>query len=153
LNELDKISLYAGKEKLTVDDLGPILGRGRARSIFNFTEAVANRDGPSALKQLGRLLEEGESPLPILALIDRTMGQLLVAKELKQNRSKPANAARLLGVPHWKVDRVLGQSDRFSTEELTRALDGLAQCDRALKTTGVRPRLLLESLVTSVLSR
>jgi DNA polymerase-3 subunit delta len=153
LNELDKISLYAGKQKLTVDDLGPILGRGRAQSVFNFTEAVANRDGSLALKQLGRLLEEGESPLPILALIDRTVGQLLVAKELRQNRSKPANAARLLGVPHWKVDRVLGQSERFSTEELMRALDGLAQCDRALKTTGVRPRLLLESLVTSMLSR
>ncbi len=153
LNELDKISLYAGGEKLTVDDLGPILGRGRAQSIFNFTEAVANRDSPSALKQLGRLLDEGESPLPILALIDRTVGQLLVAKELRQKRSKPGNAARLLGVPHWKVDQVLGQSERFSTEELMRALDGLAQCDRALKTSGVRPRILLESLVTSLSRR
>jgi DNA polymerase-3 subunit delta len=150
-NELEKISLYAGTEKLNVDDLGPILGRGRAQSVFNFTEAVADRNSPSALKQLGRLLEEGESPLPILALIDRTVGQLLVAKELRQKNKKSSDAARLLGVPHWKVDRVLGQSERFSTEELMRAMDGLARCDRALKTTGVRPRLLLEGLITSLL--
>ncbi len=149
LSELEKITLYAAGGKPGVEDLAVLLGRGKAQSIFQFTEAVANRDTKTALKQLGRLLEEGQSPLPILALIDRTVVQLLAAKELEGKR-RPANAASLLGVPPWKVERVLQQSSRFIEERLLKALDHVHRCDLALKSTGVPAKLLLEGLVIAL---
>jgi DNA polymerase-3 subunit delta len=130
--------------------LAGLLGRGKAQSIFKFTEAVAERKASVALKQLGRLLEEGQSPLPILALLDRTVGQLLIAKELRGARRRSSDAASLLGVPSWVVQRLMRQSDDFDERELERALHAIAGVDRALKTTGVPPRLLLESLVISL---
>ena len=115
-----------------------------------FTDAVAKRDAPVALKQLGRLLEEGESPLPILALLDRTVGQLLIAKELRARRRRSTEAASLLGAPAWRVEQILRQSDSFGEEELSKALDTIAQIDITMKTTRVPARLLLESLVVSL---
>jgi DNA polymerase-3 subunit delta len=150
LNELEKITLFAPEKKLDVETLAGLLGKGKAQSIFKFTEAVADRKAAVALKQLGRLLEEGESPLPILALLDRTVGQLLVAKELRGMRRRPGDAAGILGVPPWVVERLLRQSDDFDESELEKALDAVARIDRALKTSGVPSRLLLESLVISL---
>jgi DNA polymerase-3 subunit delta len=150
LSELEKISLFAQGKALGAEDLADLLGRGKAQSIFRFTDAVANRDTPVAIKQLGRLLEEGESPLPILALLDRTVGQLLIAKELRTRRRRSADAASLLGAPAWKVEQLLRQSDSFGEEELSKALDTIAQIDLTMKTTGVPARLLLESLVVSL---
>ena len=149
LHELEKISLYSAEGKADMGDLAVLLGRGKAQSIFQFTEAVANRDRKTALKQLGRLLEEGQSPLPILALIDRTVVQLLAAKEL-QGRRRPANAAGMLGVPPWKVERIIQQCSQFTEERLLVALDDVHRCDLALKTTGVPARLLLEGLVIAL---
>jgi DNA polymerase-3 subunit delta len=149
LHELEKISLYSTGGKADMEDLAVLLGRGKAQSIFQFTEAVANRDRKNALKQLGRLLAEGESPLPILALIDRTIVQLLAAQEL-QGKRRPANAAGMLGVPPWKVERVMQQCSQFTEERLLVALDDVHKCDLALKTTGVPARLLLEGLVISL---
>jgi DNA polymerase-3 subunit delta len=147
LSELEKIALFAQGKALGVEELAGLLGRGKAQSIFRFTDAVANRDAPAALKQLGRLLEEGESPLPILALLDRTVGQLLIAKELRKKRRRSGDAAGVLGVPGWKVEQLLRQSDSFEEEELVRALDTVARIDLTIKTTGVPARVLLESLV------
>ncbi len=149
LHELEKISLYSAGGKADMEDLAVLLGRGKAQSIFQFTEAVANRDRKTALKQLGRLLEEGESPLPILALIDRTVVQLLAAQEL-QGKRRPANAAGMLGVPPWKVERIIQQCSQFTEERLLVALDDIHKCDLALKTTGVPARLLLEGLVIAL---
>lgn len=149
LNELEKISLYAAGSPPSLNDLGALLGRGKARSVFEFTEAVANRDAGAALELLGRLLQEGESPLPLLALLDRVVGQLLTAKELRDGR-QTARAAGELGVPGWKIDRLIRQSSRFTELELVRALEALARCDRAMKTTGVPAGLLLEGLVLSL---
>jgi DNA polymerase-3 subunit delta len=150
LNELEKISLFAQDKSLGVEELADLLGRGKAQSIFRFTDAVAKRDAAVALKQLGRLLGEGESPLPILALLDRTVGQLLIAKELRTRRRRSPDAASLLGVPGWKVDQLLRESDSFGEEELSKALDTIARIDLTMKTTGVPARLLLESLVVSL---
>jgi DNA polymerase-3 subunit delta len=152
LNELEKITLYAAGGKPGVEELAVVLGRGKAQSIFQFTEALANRDTKTSLKQLGRLLEEGQSPLPILALIDRTVVQLLAAKELEGKR-RPANAASLLGAPPWKVERILQQSSRFTEKQLLKALDDIHRCDLSLKSTGVPARLLLEGLVIALSKR
>jgi DNA polymerase-3 subunit delta len=58
-NELEKLSLYASGDRLDLETVAEVLGRGRAQSVFNFIDAVARGDGGSALRQLGRLLEEG----------------------------------------------------------------------------------------------
>ena len=121
LSELEKISLYAGKEKLGVEELGVLLGRGKAQSIFRFTDAFASRQPAVALKQLGRLLEEGEPALRILALLDRVLGQLLVAKELGSRPGRGRELTQVLRIPPQAAENIARWSDRFEEEDLIRS--------------------------------
>ncbi len=150
LNELEKLSLYAGEEKLDLETIATVLGRGKAQSIFRFLDALAAGDSKNALRQLGRLLEEGEPPLRILALVDRLVGQLRMAKEFQSSPRRGDSLAKVLGVPPFAAKGIAEAARRFDRTMLERALRSLADADRVLKSSGLPARLFLESLAISL---
>jgi DNA polymerase III delta subunit len=129
-----------------------LMGRGRAGHIFRFTDLVGTRRAEPALRQLGRLLDEGESPFPILALLDRKLGQLLVAKEwqLSARRVKGPGLASVLRIPPRAAEETARQANGFEEGELVEAMKGLYQLDRTIKSTGLPARLLLERWILQV---
>lgn len=149
-NELEKLYLYAMGEPLDVETVGAVLGRGRAQSVFKLLDAVTSGDAASALRQLGRLLEEGEAPLRILALIDRLVGQLRIAWEARSARKKDVNLAAILGVPPRAAHAIAESAARLDRRFLARAVASVAETDRILKSSRLPDRVVLESLVISL---
>ncbi len=146
-NELEKLALYASGDRLDLDAIAEVLGRGRAQSVFKFTDAVASGDAGSALQKLGRLLEEGEAPLKILALLDRLVGQLRIAKDAQASGRKDSSLAGLLGAPP-SAAKALGESARrLSREFLKSAVEELADTDRLLKSSRLPHRVVMEGPV------
>lgn len=151
VNELEKLSLYSGGDKLDVETIATVLGRGKAQSIFKFVDAVGAGQAAKALQQLGRLLEEGEPPLKILALLDRLFGQLRIAKEVQEGpRRRGEGLARILGVPPYAAKSLSEAARRFDVGQLRRAHEALAETDRILKSSAVPARLVLETLTISL---
>ena len=167
LTELEKLSLFSlslpgGGDKMDLETIATVLGRGKAQSIFRFVDAVGAGNSSQALLQLGRLLEEGEPPLKILALVDRLVGQLRVARELQDGSSGStgstgstggrggANLARVLGVPPYAVVSLREAARRFDRRGLAKALRALAEVDRILKSSALPARLVLESLTIAL---
>lgn len=150
LNELEKLSLYAGEEKLDLETIATVLGRGKAQSIFRFLDALAAGNAAKALRQLGRLLEEGEPPLRILALVDRLVGQLRMAKEFQSSPRRGDSLAKVLGVPPFAAKSLSEAARRFDRVSLEGALRTLSDTDRVLKSSGLPARLFLESLTISL---
>ena len=157
LNELEKLSLYSlhgGGKKMDLETIATVLGRGKAQSIFKFVDAVGSGNSAQALRQLGRLLEEGEPPLKILALVDRLFGQLRVTKEIQASPGRGgANLARVLGVPPYAAKSLSEAARRFDRAGLANALRALAATDRILKSSALPARLVLESLTISLSAR
>ena len=155
LNELEKLSLYAGSEKLDLETISAVLGRGKAQSIFKFVDAVGAGKSAAALRQLGRLMEEGEPPLRILALLDRLIGQLRVTREMQRagKRSRgDKSLSQVLGVPPYAAKSLSEAARRFDGTSLDDAVASLAETDLTLKSSGVSARLVLERLVLSLCS-
>ena len=165
LNELEKLSLYrmsslsslpSGGKNMDLETIATVLGRGKAQSIFKFVDAVGAGNAAQALRQLGRLLEEGEPPLKILALVDRLFGQLRVTREVQAGSSGGrggANLARILGVPPYAVKGLSEAARRFDRAGLANALRRLSETDRILKSSALPARLVLESLTISLCAR
>jgi DNA polymerase-3 subunit delta len=145
--ELEKIAIYAAGARISMDELAELLGRGKAQHVFKFVDAVAGREPARALKQLNRLLDEGEPPFPILALLDRRVGQLLMAKEMGGRGKRGAQLAAALQIPPRAADELARHAEGFEEGELLTGIRALAETDRALKSTGLPARLLLERLV------
>ncbi len=153
LNELEKLSLYAAGERLDPETLASVLGRGKAQSIFKFIDAVAVGNAASALRQLGRLLEEGEPPLRILALLDRLVGQLRIARQAQGSEGRNVNLASLLGVPPSAARGLAQGARRLDDAFLRRAVTAVADTDRLLKSSRLPGRVVLESLVITLARR
>jgi DNA polymerase-3 subunit delta len=145
-NELEKLSLYALGDRLDLETIATVLGRGRAQSIFKFVDAVGAGETGSALRQLSRLMEEGEPALRILALLDRLVGQLRIAKEAGGGRS----LASLLGIPPFAAKNVAENARRFDAARLESAVRMVSEADRTLKSSRLPDRLVLETLVISL---
>jgi DNA polymerase-3 subunit delta len=149
-NELEKLSLYASGDRLDLETVAEVLGRGRAQSVFNFIDAVAMGDGGSALRQLGRLLEEGEAPLRVLALLDRLVGQLRIAKDVQTSGKRDANLPGLLGAPPAAARAIADRARRLDREFLTKAVLALADTDRLLKSSRLPHDVVMEGLVLTL---
>ena len=132
--ELDKLALYRG------DDAGH--DRGRAAlvaeaipgSVWAFADAVGERRGPAALELLDRLLDATPEPV-LLAVLHRRVRELLeLGDRLAGRRAAPVGRARRWASPASSGAQTLAaQAKRWTTDELTAALDGLLELDAMVK--------------------
>ena len=73
---------FAGDRKTITDaDVTAVLQRTRKDPIFEFTNAVADRDLSAILSLMNSLLHEGLHPLQLLAAVANQIRRLLLAKD------------------------------------------------------------------------
>jgi len=79
---LDKLVHYAGERKtISDDDITFVLSRTRKDPIFEFTNAVGDRDLSASLFLLKSLTGDGMHPLQLLSAVANQIRRLLVAKD------------------------------------------------------------------------
>jgi len=79
---LEKLISYTGRQDTITDaDVTAVLHRSRKDPIFEFTNAVAERDLRSSLLLMRSLLEEGMHPLQLLSAVANQLRRLLMARD------------------------------------------------------------------------
>jgi DNA polymerase-3 subunit delta len=79
---LEKLISFVGDRKtITDDDVVKVLRRTRKDPIFEFTNAVADRNLSSALSTMKGLLDEGMHPLQLLSAIANQVRRLVIARD------------------------------------------------------------------------
>ncbi|MBI4719736.1 MAG: DNA polymerase III subunit delta [Chitinivibrionia bacterium] len=77
-NELDKVAIIArGRTVITRDIVKDVVGRYRAENVFMFLERLETQDLGDTLKTINALLDGGEEPVFILAMLLRRVLQLM----------------------------------------------------------------------------
>jgi DNA polymerase-3 subunit delta len=80
--EIEKLSIYAGGEAVTFDDVVAVAVASKETIIWELTDAIGERNVAGALGVLRQLLFQGESPMAIIAVIERYFRQLAVARDV-----------------------------------------------------------------------
>lgn len=167
--ELEKLCLYVGERNvIREDDVRAIVIDMAESWIFDFTAALAARRVSPALKVLIGLLDQGEPPLRLLAMIAREVRLLFIARECLETqlrgrwrRNLNYNAFQSQVLPHIPeaTKRAFGNTHPFvlyrrfqdatglSTTALRQALLRLSDLDVRLKSSAGDPALLLEAFV------
>lgn len=141
--ELEKLALYAGPEKtLTPALVTQLASHSRNYNIFALVDALGSPGFHQRLAPLGHLLDLGEHPAKILGMLARQVRILIRVKEGVGDN--PAELARKLQIPQWKLKGLTQQAARFSDKSLRAHLGLLHQVDFHLKTSTGSPRLWLE---------
>ncbi len=110
--EIIKLITYVdAKRPVTEKDVTLLVTDASTSSIFDMVDALGKRDGQRAAYELHHLLDQGENPLGLLAMIVRQFRLLIQVKEMQQHNASPDAIAKQLGV-HPFVAKKIGEQAR-----------------------------------------
>jgi len=149
--EIDKLVAYAGdRTELTRADVVEVVSQTAETSVFEFTEALANRDARSGLKLLADVLDQGESIFGVHALALRQVRDLIAARSMiDRGHGSLGEIARAVGRPEWQLRNVPRQARGFTGDELVDAIRSAARTEAQMKTSR-DPRLAFERWLVKV---
>lgn len=146
--ELEKLSLYAVGREINESDVRLMVSQVREASIFEAVDAMIEGRPDTALRLLAQLRDDGREPLYIIAMVERQLRLLALARD-SMDRSLPAGEMkRALGTSSdFVVRKTTAQARRHTTQAIAWRYDRLLQADLAIKQGRLDPDLALELLV------
>ena len=137
-NEAEKLIAYVGdREVITAGDIDGICITQTVDRVFDMVNAIALRDGNTAIRLYADLVNLKEPPLKILALLGRQFAQLLGVKELLDEGNGSQVIADKLGIRPYFVGKYISQARNFTAGELSEAVEDCVEAEQAVK-TGIR---------------
>lgn len=145
--ELEKLAAYAEGGRVDGRAVRELVPAGGELRVFDLLDAVGAGDVAGALGLARRLLDAGESPAGLLALLGRHVRRVLEAGLLRERGVDPAEIPRRLGVHPFAARRALEQAARFERSGLAAALATVLEADEGFKSG----RLSAEAALTRVI--
>jgi DNA polymerase-3 subunit delta len=150
-NEMDKLAAYVGPgQAIDVGDVEIMVNQAGEASIFDCVDAIGQGNRSRALSSLHVLVEHGERPERILAMVSRQVRLLLQAKDMTLRGEGPDAVGRALGLAPYPLRKVLDQQRLFEVTTLETMLRRVLGADVQIKTGTQEPRLALELLVAEL---
>ncbi len=149
--ELEKLSLYAAGRSITDSDVRAMVPYAQEVNIFAAVDAIMDgRPGP-ALRSLMQLMEDGQEPLYIIAMIERQLRLIALARDLSDRGVAQPDLGRRMGTSSdFVVRKTLGQARRLSTLQIRDKYRRVVESDLAIKQGRLEPALSLQLLVADL---
>jgi len=149
--EIHKLVTYVDAARpISEDDVTLMVSAAIEANVFALVDALGVRDGKQAMQELHRLIDLGENPLGLLAMITRQFRLLIQVKELMGQSISQAEMAKVLGQHPFVVEKITRQSRNFTMEQLERIYHYLLEMDVAIKTGETGDVLALDLLVVGL---
>ena len=132
-NEMQKVAAWAGGGPVTAPDVRALVPGAIESDVFELTKAVVRRDVRTAAPLLTRLLDEGNAPQQLLALLLWQFRVLLFAS----NDPRPAEAERMAKAIRSSSGAILRYTQfarGLGPKDIARAYEALYACDVSIKT-------------------
>lgn len=149
-NEIEKISLYLGKDKqtVTVEDFVKISGFTKEINIFMLTNSIEEKNLKYSLFIVEQMLKTGESAIGLLSTISGAVRKMLTAKSLMEEKDYSVqdalNYVRVYSYFQYKYSANLA---KYSLVHLKKCLKEILKTDIALKTGKTDDKSAIENLV------
>jgi DNA polymerase III subunit delta len=151
ISELEKAILYVGEAReILLSHVRSIVSDTRVNSVFELTDALGEKKLEKALRSLGSLLNGGEAPLLVLAMVTRHFRQLWKVRELLEGRTPAAEIGKIAGINPYFLQGIVAQARNYSLVELRMVFERIFHIDGALKTGGGKAPVLLEKFLMDV---
>jgi len=149
--EIVKLVTYTNAERaITGADVEAIVPYAQAAVVFDMVDALGRRDGRTAAQTLHRLLDSGEHPLRLLAMIVRQFRLLIQVKELKAQGAASREIAQALKLHPFPARKLHAQATHFTAAQLETVYRHLLDTDVAIKSGGIEAEVALDLLVAGL---
>ncbi len=149
-HEIAKLLTYVDFARpVEVADVEALTPAGGEARIFDLVDAIGQRRGPQAMRELHKLLEK-EEPLYVLGMIVRQFRLILLAKELLEARRTEAEIAQALNQKPYPTGKICAQARNYALADLEHIYRRLLGYDADIKTGQVDSAAALDTLVASL---
>ena len=158
-NEVDKILLSVSeKQTVTRDRVASVVGKYRTDSLFSLLDGIAVAAPATTITRLSSLVESGEEPVFVVAMMLRRVVSLLEVRQIVAERGRAVSQDRALAEhiaatqsPFFAA-KLREQASRTPPQTLELLLANLRWADAKLKSTNLDGKCLVEEalLATSV---
>ncbi|MDR2427635.1 MAG: DNA polymerase III subunit delta, partial [Endomicrobium sp.] len=152
-NEIEKLSLYVGKDKkeITENDLEKVGGYTKEVNIYALSSDIESKNLKRALFVLEKLLNEGEEPVMVLSAISSSIRKMLNAKSmLEEQNMSISEVASALRIHSFYAGTFFSNLKKHNAKTLKESLKIILQADTAIKTGGNDAVSALEKAVLFV---
>jgi DNA polymerase-3 subunit delta len=132
-NELQKLAAYADGEAVDDKLVRQLVMSAQDAKFWDMTDAVVAGNEKKALASLHRLLTEGEPVQVLASMLVRQYRQLVLVKDLRDQRLSKDEIARASGVPGFKVNDMTALAARYTWDDLRRAYSLMLDADLSVK--------------------
>lgn len=149
--EIDKLAVYAAGRTVAAEDVQALVGDVRETRVWDLTQAAVEGQADRATRALARLLDEGEAPLGLLALIAAELRRCALYLDLKSQRLSQNDIASRLRVGFGAVPHIARRAERLAGH-LDGAYDAVLEADASIKRGALDDRTALYLLLHRVAS-
>ncbi len=151
-SEIDKLITYVNAQRaITEKDVLLLVSEAGTSSVFDLVDALGKRDGQRAAHELHHLLDQGENPLGLLAMIVRQYRLLILVKELQARSLPPEAMAKELGQHPFVIKKLNEQARNYrDSAQLETIYRRLLEIETEIKTGQTSDVLALDLLVAGV---
>ncbi len=143
--ELEKLLCYCmDQDVIAAEDVEAVCVNPVSNRIFEMVDAIAGKQQKRALELYEDLLMLKEAPMRILFLVTRQFQILMQLKELTDRGFDYRYMAEKVGVPEFAVRKYIGQSRKFSADQIQAAVRDGVQTEEEIKTGQITDRLAVE---------
>lgn len=148
--EITKLLTFVNFERPVVEadvmDLTAVLPEG---DIFEFVDALGNRDRKEAVRVFHRLLAD-QDQLRIFSMVVRQFRLLLLSREILDQQGGDAEVTRRLEIHPYVSRKVASQARHFSQAQLDRIYHRLLDIDSDLKSGKMNVDLSVDLLIAGI---
>ena len=146
--ELEKLSLFAFERTIEESDVVELVSQVREANIFGAVDAMIEGRPAVALRLLHRLRQDGREVSYIIAMVERQLRLLALARESMDNGVPQADMGSRLGVSsQFVLRKIVDQARRHTWPEIRARYRRLLEADLAVKRGVMESDLALELLV------
>lgn len=143
--ELDKLMLYAKTNEITKEAVDQLVPAEIDSTAFDLVKMLNNKQITDSIRLYDQLLDNGQSPIKINALLISQYRLLIQAKFL--NLSYQSLASRLKVHP-YRAKLALQEVSKRNSSTLVKAFLYLSDIDFKLKSTSLDPKMLFELFIS-----
>jgi len=149
--EIEKIAGYSKSETVTDADIERTAQRIPEASVFEMTDALAEKNYDKAALLMAELLQSGEHPIKILAMIGFQMRRLYTARVALDEGLGQKFVMESCGISYpFLADKLLKAASGFSAGQLKRAVELCAESDYRMKSSSEDDEDILKELLLRV---
>lgn len=147
---IEVASLYSEEGAVTEADIGKLFRISLSHSEFALADEILAGNSYKAKMLLAELLREGKNPFGLIAIMSRSVMQVMTVRLELDRGNQESRIRDLLGISPWQYNKVVTHARRMKPLQLKRVLSSLLKADVRLKSRSVAVEDILNDVITAV---